>query len=206
VDVGRVRGHAAELGDEHRQPWEALEEVLDREMERARPGVLLLDRLRDHRRVRRDRAAVVGDQQRAADGRDVLDPLDLDPEPVVVEELVDGAVEQALDAFGATPVGDLAVRLDRGQQRAHLVVGRRELFHAGSSSSGASFRRRAGQSGAHTMSSSAHSSVFQGCSRVATVIPASMARTRSAGLSSMRISIPVSSACVTLSSEQWSSS
>jgi hypothetical protein len=56
---------------------------------------------------------VVGDEQGAAGGRDVLDPLDVDPEPVVVEELVEGLVEQVLDALGAAPVGDLSLGLDR---------------------------------------------------------------------------------------------
>ena len=91
VDVRRVRGDAADLRDQHREARVALEEVLDGEVERPRRRVLLADRLRDHRRVGRQRAGVVGDQQRAAVGGHVLDPLDLDPEPVAVEELEQGA-------------------------------------------------------------------------------------------------------------------
>ena len=44
----------------------ALEEVLDGQVQRPRSRVLGLDRLGDHRRVGRQRPAVVGDQQRAA--------------------------------------------------------------------------------------------------------------------------------------------
>ncbi len=40
--------------------------------------MLLLDGLGDHRGVGRERAGVVGDQQRTPGRRDVLDPLDLD--------------------------------------------------------------------------------------------------------------------------------
>ena len=38
-----------------------------------------------HHRVQRDGAGVVGDDQRAALGRDVLQPADLDPEVVLVQ-------------------------------------------------------------------------------------------------------------------------
>ena len=120
VHVGRVGGHAADLGHEHAEAGIALEEVLDGQVQRPRAGVLLLDRLEDHRRVGRERAGVVGDQQRAAGGRDVLDPLDLAAEPVVVEPVVDRAVHQALDPLRAAPVGDLALGLDRGQVRLQL--------------------------------------------------------------------------------------
>jgi hypothetical protein len=98
-------------------------------------GVLLLDRLEDHRRVGRERAGVVGDEQGAAVGRDVLDPLDLAAEPVVVEELVDRLVEHALDALGAAPVGDLALGLDRGQVVAQVGAGSGQLLHAASTGS-----------------------------------------------------------------------
>ena len=66
VHVGRVRGDAADLGQQHREARIALEEVLDGQVERPRARVLLLDRLGDHRRVRRQRAGVVGDEQGAA--------------------------------------------------------------------------------------------------------------------------------------------
>ena len=119
VDVRRVRGDPADLRDQHREPGIALEEVLDRDVERARARVLLADRLRDHRRVRGQGAGVVGDQQRAAVGGHVLDPLDLGPEPVAVEELDQGAVHRPLDPLRAAPVVEPALGLDRGQQVAH---------------------------------------------------------------------------------------
>ena len=81
-------------------------------MQRPRVRVLLLDGLGDHRRVGRQRARVVGDEQRAALGGDVLDALDLAAEPQLVEEVDQRAVEEALHALGAAPVGDLALGLD----------------------------------------------------------------------------------------------
>ena len=51
VHIGRMRGHAADLRDQHREPGVALEEVLDRQVELSRRQVLLADRLGDHRRV-----------------------------------------------------------------------------------------------------------------------------------------------------------
>jgi hypothetical protein len=113
VHVGRVRGHAADPRDEHAEERIALEEVLDRQVQLARARVLLLDRLGDHRGVRRERAGVVGDQQGAAGRRDVLDSLDLAAEPVVVEERDQRLVDEALEPLRAAPVGDGAVRLDR---------------------------------------------------------------------------------------------
>ena len=154
------------FGDEHAEARIALEEVLDGQVQRARARVLLLDRLGDHRRVGRERAGVVGDQQRAAGGRDVLDPLDLAAEPVVVEELVERLVEQALDALGAAPVGDLALGLDRGQvARRSVAAGRaaalRALTRAPARGCGAS----SGQSSAQMTSSVSHSSRFHGMQR-----------------------------------------
>ena len=68
-------------------PGIALEPVLAEHVERARGWVLVADRLHDHRRVRRQRAGVVGREQRAAGRGHVLDALDLDPEPVAVVEV-----------------------------------------------------------------------------------------------------------------------
>src|SRR3954454_4377312 len=114
VHVGRVGGHAADLWRQHREAGIALEEVLHRQIERARARVLLLDRLGDHRRVGRQRSRVVGDEQRAAVGGHVVDALDLDAEPVAVQELDGGAVDEALDALRAPPVVDAALGLDAG--------------------------------------------------------------------------------------------
>ena len=66
VHVRRVRGDAADLRDQHREARIALEEVLDGDVQRPRVRVLLADRLADHRGVGRQRARVVGDEQRAA--------------------------------------------------------------------------------------------------------------------------------------------
>ena len=197
LDVGRVGRDAADLRHQHREQRVALEEVLDGQVHGPRARVLLLDRLEDHRRVGRERARVVGDEQRAAVGRDVLDPLDLAAEPVVVEELVDRLVEQPLDALRAAPVGDLAVGLDRRQVVAQVGAGGRQLLHG--ASTGSSSRASSSQSSPQTTSSVSHSSRFQGCRIVATVIPASIARRRFSGESSISRSMPISSQRVTLS-------
>ena len=112
-----MRGHAADLRDQHREARIALEEVLDGDVQRARVRVLLADRLGDHRGVRRQRAGVVRHQQRAAGGGHVLDPLDLGAEPVAVEELDERGVEDALDALRAAPVVQPPLGLDAGQVR-----------------------------------------------------------------------------------------
>ena len=125
MDVRRVGGHAADLRQQHAEARIALEEVLDGDVERRGRGVLLLDRLGDHRRVGRQGAGVVGDHERAALRRDVLDALDLAAEPEAVEEVGDRAVEEALDALRAAPVVERAVGLDGGQERAEVLVARR---------------------------------------------------------------------------------
>ena len=93
------RGYAASVppAGALKEAWPA--PVLDGQVHRPRARVLLLDRLEDHRRVGRQRARVVGDEQGAAVGRDVLDPLDLAAEPQVVEEVVDRPVQRTLDAL-----------------------------------------------------------------------------------------------------------
>ena len=138
VDVAGMGGDAADLRQQRREARVALEEVLDGHVERPRVRVLVADRLADDRRVRRQRAGVVGDEQGAALGGDVLDPLDLGPEPVAVEELDQRGVEDPLDPLRAAPVVERAIGLDRGQQRPHpLALGDLELVARRSSSSGA---------------------------------------------------------------------
>ena len=81
------------------------EEVLGEPVDRAQQ--LGLDAVHDHRRVGRDRAGVVGDQQRAAVAGDVLEALPLGPEPVPVDRVVEGAGERA-QALAAAPGVDVA--------------------------------------------------------------------------------------------------
>ncbi len=121
VDVGGMGGDAADLRDQHREAGIALEEVFDGDVERSRRRMLFADRPRDHRRVGGQRPGVVGDEQRAALGGDVLDPLDLCAEPVAIEELDHRAVEGALDPLRAPPVVNRPLRLDRRQELAHAV-------------------------------------------------------------------------------------
>ena len=83
------------------------------------------------------RARVVGHQQRAAGGRHVLHPLHLGPEPVAVEELDQRAVQQAVHALGAAPVGEPALGLHGGQQLAQLGRGAGPPARRAGSASGA---------------------------------------------------------------------
>ena len=146
------------------------------------PGVLLVDRLGDHRGVGGKRAGVVGHDQRAAGGGDVLDPLDLAAEPVVVEERVERLVEQLLDPLGAAPVGDRALGLDGGQVVAQVRRGRggRECGRVMRARAPAGARARASRRRRST-SSVSQISRFQGCSSVAARMPASSARSRLRG-------------------------
>jgi len=115
-------GDAADLRQQGREAGVPLEEVLDRHVERPRMRMLVLDRLADHGCVGRQRTRVIGDEERPTVGWDVLDALDLGAEPVPVEELDDGGVEDALDALRTAPVVDAAVGLDGGQQGAHALA------------------------------------------------------------------------------------
>jgi hypothetical protein len=110
-----VCGHAADLGQQRREAGVALEEVLDRDVERAWVRVLLPDGLADHRRVGREGARVVGDQQRTARSGHVLHALHFGAKPVAIEELHNGGVEGALDALGAAPVVEPPVGLQAGK-------------------------------------------------------------------------------------------
>src|SRR4051794_7227819 len=115
-----VRGmspHEPDLVREHADARVALEPVLAEHVQRPRRGMLVADRLHDHRPVRRQRARVVGDEQGAALGRDVLDALLLDPEPVAVVE-VEQRLHELEEALGPAPVVDLAARLRRRDQLA----------------------------------------------------------------------------------------
>ena len=81
------------------------------------PAELGLDAVHDHRRVRRDRTAVVGDEERAALPGQVLEALPLDAEPVAVDRVVQ-APGEAAHLLAATPAVDVA------GPHAVIVVGR----------------------------------------------------------------------------------
>ena len=134
VDVGGVRDHAAELREQHPEAGNTAEMLLGRQMHGPPARMLLLDRLRNHCRVRRQRAGMVGDEQRGALGRDVHDPFDLDAKPVAVQKVVNGAVDQPLDALGASPVAEVPVGLDPGELVAE--VGQRRGHRHGAAGDG----------------------------------------------------------------------
>src|SRR4029078_736967 len=131
---------------------------------------------------------------------DVLDPLDLAAEPVVVEELVDRLVEHALHPLGGAPGGGPALARDRRRVVAQVGAGSGQLLHT--ASTGSRLRASSAQSLPQITSSVSHSSRFHGCSSVATVMPASIARCSVSGESSISRSMPISSQRVTLSFEQ----
>src|SRR5436305_594601 len=74
---------------------------------------------------RRGGGGVVGDGHRPAGGRYVLEPLDLAPEPVVVEEVDQRPVEESLHPLGSAPVVDLALGLDAWEVGTQVVVAAR---------------------------------------------------------------------------------
>ena len=80
VRVVGVRGDAAAARPQRADDRHRAEQVLGQAVDR--PAELGLDAVHDHRRVGRDRARVVRDEQRAALAGDVLEALPLDPEPV----------------------------------------------------------------------------------------------------------------------------
>ena len=119
VLVGGQRGARA-AGDR------AEERRLEDEVGAQRPQdpvlrVLVVDRELDHERVERDGARVVGDEEGATVGRDVLDPAHLDPEPVPVDRPEHG-VEDVLREVGVVAeVVDEVVAVDPpAQVREHL--------------------------------------------------------------------------------------
>ena len=89
VRVVGVRGDAAaarpQRADDRHRPEQVLGQAVDGAAE------LRLDAVHDRRRVGRDRARVVGDEQRAAGFGQELEALPLDAEPVLVDRVVQPA-------------------------------------------------------------------------------------------------------------------
>src|SRR5205807_2035177 len=69
---------------------------------------LLLDAVHDHWRVRRDGARVVGDEQGATVGGDLLQAFPLDAEQLAVERVVEPSGQLA-KVLGAAPLVDVAL-------------------------------------------------------------------------------------------------
>ena len=79
VGVVGVGEHAADARPERADDRQPLEDVVGQAVDG--PAELGLDAVHDRRGVGRDGAGVVGDEQRAAVGGDLLEALPLDPEP-----------------------------------------------------------------------------------------------------------------------------
>ena len=92
---------------------ELAEEVLGEAVDGAQQ--LGLDAVHDDRRVGRDRAGVVGDQQRTAFEGDVLEPLPLGAEPVAVDRVVQRAGEGA-HGLAPAPGVDVGATLVEGDR------------------------------------------------------------------------------------------
>src|SRR3954452_17031585 len=119
--ISRMGGDQPDLVRQHADARVALEPVLAEHVDGPRVRVLVPDRLHDHRRVRRQRAREIRDQQRAARAGYVLDALLLDPEPVLVIE-VENRLDEREERLRAAPVVDVARQvLGRDQLRALLV-------------------------------------------------------------------------------------
>src|ERR687898_2409093 len=126
-----MRPYEPDLVGEHADARIALEPVLSEHVERTRGRVLVFERLHDHRSVRGQGARVVGDDQRAALRRHVLNALDLHAKPVLVIEVEQG-LHQVEDALRAAPVVDLTAGLGRWDQLAQLAQVRgREVARPG---------------------------------------------------------------------------
>ena len=87
VRVVGVRGDAAAARPQRADDGQRAEQVLGEAVDRA--AELCLDAVHDRRRVGRDRAGVVRDEQRAALVGEVLEALPLDAEPVLVDRVVE---------------------------------------------------------------------------------------------------------------------
>ena len=100
VRVVGMGGDAAasrpQRADHRHRPEEVLGQAVDPAAE------LGLDAVHDRRRVGRDGARVVGDEQRAAGLGQPVEVLPLDPEPVLVERVVEAAAERP-EVFAAAP-------------------------------------------------------------------------------------------------------
>ena len=104
--------------------------------------------------------------------RDVLDALDLGPEPVAVVEVDERLVEEALDALGAAPVVQAPLGLDARQVAAQVVVVRPDgpadwfraaLRRAPRSSATGSRRRRLDRAPPSAMAGESRHVVFRAC-------------------------------------------
>ena len=134
VRVVGLRGDAADARPQRPDHGDLTEDVLGQPVDR--PVELGLDAVHDRRRVGRDRARVVGDEQRAAVGRDLLEALPLDPEPAAVDRVVRAVRASArmcserphsstsLNRGSARPASSSGLR-HRDERRAFAVVERR---------------------------------------------------------------------------------
>src|SRR5437016_5201469 len=107
-------GHAAGAGPERAEHGNGAEDVVAQAVDGT--PQLLLDPVHDDWRVRRDRAAVIADQQRAPFPRHVLEAFPLDPEPAAVDGFV-GAPDEIADALAATPGVDTRLVDREGRAR-----------------------------------------------------------------------------------------
>src|SRR5581483_4771535 len=100
------------------------EAALGGQVDGTAPRVLVTHDLGNHCRIGWKRSGPIGQQQRPAIPRNVLDPLLLHAKPVVVEKAVERAVDEALDPLGAPPISHLAIRLQTRKLPAQVVCRR----------------------------------------------------------------------------------
>jgi hypothetical protein len=126
-----MRGHPARLDQQHVHAGDGPQDALGGEVQRAGAAMLDADRLGDHGCVGGQDAGMIGDQQRRAVTRHVVDALDLDAKPVVVEEVKHRPVKGGVDCLRSPPVGHAPVGLKAGQVVAEVGPSRDEGRAAG---------------------------------------------------------------------------
>ena len=104
VRVVGMRGDAAAARPQRADHRQRAEQVLGEAVDRA--AELCLDAVHDRRRVGRDRARVVRDEQRAAGRGQVVEVLPLDAEAVLVDRVVEPPGQRA-EVLAATPRVDV---------------------------------------------------------------------------------------------------
>ena len=232
LHVGRVGGHGSHLREQHREARVALEEVLDRDVQRPRVRVLLADGLADHRRVRaaarrsgwtpaaprptRARSRCPRPRPGTSSGRGSRPASGPSPaRPARSGPSRSGCARARHRAGGAAgrPRGGRAGRTGPPRSsagRSRRLSGVRARSASGAIMSGTGSRRRSssGQSGAPMTPSSSPStsSSFHGWTSVAASMPRSRAPAMFTGLSSTSTSISSSTQRVSLSKLQCRSS
>ena len=130
VRVVRMRGNASDARPQRAEDGQGAEQVLGHAVHR--PAQFCLDAVHDRGGVGRNRAGVIGHEERAALGGQMFEALPLGAKPVAVHRVVEPA-RQRTQVLAASPVidvaeaGFIALRLGRwlGPRHLHDLAARR---------------------------------------------------------------------------------